>query len=333
MSQAQAVRVAVDLMGGDGGADLALEALPIALSADPALHCLCVGSRSTLARIPSLPSSLRQRIDTLPGEQTLPADVSAAQAIRQGQDSSLAVAMKALANDQADALVSAGSTVGLMALSRQLLGMLPGIERPALMTSLPTLAAPVWVLDLGANVQVDARRLLEFAQLGSVAVEIVTGRTPRIGLLNIGSEPGKGPDMLREAARLIDAEATLDYAGFVEGDQVFCGQVDLVVCDGFAGNVLLKSAEGAVRLTLGTLREALRGSLAAGLLRGRLRRVHDSLDPARHNGAPMLGVRGTVIKSHGSASGPGLAHAIDLAARQARGGLVRQLENRLWSAE
>ena len=320
-------------MGGDGGADLALEALPTALSADPALHCLCVGSRSTLDRIQALPASLRQRIETLSSEQTLPADVSAAQAIRHGQDSSLAIAMKALADDQADALVSAGSTVGLMALSRQLLGMLPGVERPALMTSLPTLEAPVWVLDLGANVQVDARRLLEFAQLGSVAVEIVTGRNPRIGLLNIGSEPGKGPDMLREAARLIDAESALDYAGFVEGDRVFCGQVDLVVCDGFAGNILLKSAEGAVRLTLGTLADALQGSLLARLLRRRLRRVHDSLNPARHNGAPMLGVRGTVIKSHGGASSQGLAHAIDLAARQARGGLVKQLENRLWSAE
>lgn len=319
-------------MGGDGGADTALEALPIALSADPALRCLCVGSGPTLDRLQALPSSLRQRIEPLPSENVLPADVSAAQAIRHGQDSSLAIAMKTLAEGQADALVSAGSTVGLMALSRQLLGMLPGVERPALMTSLPTLAAPVWVLDLGANVQVDARRLLEFAQLGSVAVEIVTGRMPRIGLLNIGSEPGKGPDMLREAARLIEAEAALDYAGFIEGDQVFCGQVDLVVCDGFAGNVLLKSAEGAVRLTLGRLKDALQGSLAAAMLRGRLRRVHDSLDPARHNGAPMLGVRGTVIKSHGSASARGIAHAMDLAARQARGGLVRQLENRLWSA-
>ncbi len=320
-------------MGGDGGSDLALEALPIALSADPALHCLCVGTSPTLGRIQSLPSSLRQRIETLPSESVLASDVSAAQAIRHGQTSSLAIAMKALAEDHADALVSAGSTVGLMALSRQLLGMLPGIERPALMASLPTLEAPVWVLDLGANVQVDARRLLEFAQLGSVAVEIVTGHAPRIGLLNIGSEPGKGPDMLREAARLIDAEPTLDYAGFVEGDQVFSGKVDLVVCDGFAGNILLKSAEGAVRLTLGTLRAALQGSFATRLLKGRLRQAHDSLDPARHNGAPMLGVRGTVIKSHGSASQQGLAQAIDLAARQARGGLVKQLETRLWSAE
>ncbi len=320
-------------MGGDGGAETAFAAMASALAADPSLTLLAVGPEAELERgSMRLPAEVAARLSLIAAETVLPNDMNAAAALRRGQGSSVWVALDLLAQGHADAVVSGGSTGALMALSRQMLGMLPGVERPALMAAIPSLVGPVWLLDLGANIQVDAPRLLEFAQLGHVAFQVVEKRAPRIGLLNIGSEPGKGPDVIREAARLIDAEAGLDYAGFVEADRVFAGEVDLVVCDGFAGNILLKSAEGAVRLLFRALSDELTGSLAGWLARPRLRRLHDRLDPSVHNGAPMLGVRGTVIKSHGSAHADGLAHALRLAALQARGDLVGRLERQLWSS-
>ncbi len=326
------VRIAVDAMGGDGGSETVIEALGNALDSDPELHILLCGPASVQRRLEGLPESLRSRVEMIIAESVLPADASAIQAIRHGQGSSLWAATDELVEGRADAAVSGGSTAALMALSRHRLGMLPGVERPALMAAIPTTSRRVWMLDLGANVNVDARRLLEFAQLGHVGFSVLEGRQPRIGLLNIGSEPGKGPDVIREAARLIDAEPTLDYAGFIEADQVFESHVDLVVCDGFVGNVLLKSAEGAVRLMFASFQNRLKGSLCGLLARSRIRALHDMLDPARHNGAPLLGIRGTVIKSHGGSCARGVARAIELAALQARNDMVGQLEKKLWES-
>jgi len=315
-------------MGGDHAPSVVFAAARQALAEHPDLHLILVGPNDQLAA--PVRALKDKRVELVDAQQVLPADVNAATAIRRGRDSSLWVALDLLEKGQADAVVSGGNTGALMALSRQKLGMLPGVERPALMAALPTAARPVWLLDLGANITVDAPRLLEFAQLGSVAVQVLENRQPRIGLLNIGSEPGKGPDVIREAARLIEAETGLDYAGFIEADRVFAGNVDLVVCDGFSGNVLLKSAEGAVRLMFKGLKESLSGSLAGLLARRRLRTLHDSFDPARHNGAPMLGVRGTVIKSHGGACARGFAHAIELAALEVRRDLIGRLDRQLW---
>lgn len=326
------VRIAVDAMGGDGGPESVVAALGISLQADPDLRIILSGPESLDASLKVLTPSQRSRIDTVIAESVLAADASAVQAIRHGRGSSMWAAIDELGNGHADAAVSGGSTAALMALSRHRLGMLPGIERPALMAAIPTTTAVIWMLDLGANVNVDARRLLEFAHLGHVGFSVLEGRQPTIGLLNIGSEPGKGPDVIREAARLIEAEPSLDYAGFVEADQVFEARVDLVVCDGFVGNVLLKSAEGAVRLMLASIKQKLKGSLCGLMARSRIRALHDMLDPARHNGAPMLGIRGTVIKSHGGSCERGISRAIDLAALQARNDLVGQLENKLWES-
>lgn len=332
MTEPGLVRVAVDAMGGDGGLRTTVAGVELALRADTSLEVQLVGPESLAADLDQLSGAIRQRIELTAASSALPTDASPAHALRHGHGSSLYGALELIQLKQADAVVSAGSTAALMVLSRQLLGMLPGIERPALMAAIPTASRPVWMLDLGANVNVDARRLLEFAQLGDGAFRVLEGRAPRIGLLNIGTEPSKGPDVIREAARLIDAEDNLDYAGFVEADQVFAAQVDLVVCDGFAGNILLKGAEGAIRLMFTAMRTRFEGSLSGWLARPRLRSLHDMLEPARHNGAPMLGVRGTVIKSHGSACPRGFAHAIGLAATQVRGGLIEQLERQLWAS-
>ncbi|MFU8831524.1 MAG: phosphate acyltransferase PlsX [Wenzhouxiangella sp.] len=332
MAKLDNVRIAVDAMGGDGGIATVVAGVELALDADPSLNIILVAPRSELEAIATVTDKHRARLETVVAETVLSPGANTAQAVRRGKGSSMWMALELLENGGAEGVVSGGSTGALMALSRHLLGTLPGVERPALMGAIPTVDQPAWMLDLGANVNVDARRLLEFAQIGHVACKVLQGKGPRIGLLNIGTEPGKGPDVIREAARLIEAEPSLNYTGFVEADQVFNGSIDLVVCDGFAGNVLLKSAEGAVRLLFSSLRDGLKGSLGGWMARGRLRELHDRLDPARHNGAPMLGVRGTVIKSHGSTCARGFSRAIQLAALQARRDLVTQLESQLWAS-
>ncbi len=333
MPENQSVNIAVDAMGGDGGCRVVVDGAVQALSDDDDLVLQLVGNRSELESVLSpVDTRLRDRIRLHEAESVLPMDVSAAWAIRQGRGTSMQQCLEMLAEGQVQAVVSAGNTGALMALSRQTMGMLPGIERPALMASIPGAGEPTWVLDLGANVGVDAHRLLEFARLGHFAVEVLTGRAPKTGLLNIGHEPSKGPDVLREAARLIESERELEYTGFVEADAVFAGAVDLVVCDGFAGNILLKGAEGMVKLVFGEIERGLGHGPTGWLARRRLRCLHDRLDPAMHNGAPLLGVRGTVIKSHGSACARGFAAAVRLAALEARRNLIPELERRLWAS-
>jgi glycerol-3-phosphate acyltransferase PlsX len=317
-------------MGGDGAPDVVLQAVDLALADSPRIEIALVGPRETLEA--GRHADWDDRVSIVHAEQVLSADISVATAIRRGRHSSLWNAIAEVEAERADAVVSGGNTGALMALARHQLGMLPGVERPALLAALPTTDSAVWMLDLGANVNVDAPRLFEFAQLGSVAFQVLEGRDPRIGLLNIGSEPGKGPDVIRQAAEMISSDDSLNYAGFVEADQVFAGHVDLVVCDGFAGNVLLKSAEGAVRLLFTAMKEEFAGSVTGLLARRKLRRIHDSLDPARHNGAPMLGVRGTVIKSHGSACPRGMARAIRLAELEVRRDLIKRLDQQLWTS-
>lgn len=333
MSRSDLVTVAVDALGGDGGVAQNLEGCRLALQGDSCLRILVAGPedacRTALQRWPGT----ADRLDTVAVDQSLPPDAGAAYALRRGKGSSMAIALRSVADRAAAAVVSSGSTAALMVLARQVLGMLPGIERPALMAAVPTPHGSTWILDLGANIQVDAERLCQFARLGHVALSALNGCPPRTALLNIGSEPGKGPDAIREAGRALSADAEIDYHGFIEADKVFSGGVELVVCDGFAGNVLLKSAEGAVQLMFEEFKARFAGSLCGLLARPRLQRLHDSLHPSRHNGAPLLGVRGTVIKSHGGASPEGLAHAISLAALEARRGLSAAMEAQLWAED
>lgn len=327
------IPVAVDLMGADFPPEDALTASIHALEQDSDLTIRAFGSPDALSVVPdSLPSSVRDRLVGIAVEDVVAMDASPSQALRRGRGSSMAMALSDVAAGTSRAAVSAGNTGALMALGRLLLGTLPGIERPALMTAFPVRGGRAWVLDLGANLGVDADRLLEFAQLGSAAVQVLLQKQPRVGLLNIGSEATKGTDVIREAARRIAAEPGLDYIGFVEGHDVFAGRADVVVCDGFAGNVLLKSAEGAVRMLLGELAESAKKPVRGLGLRGPLKQLAERYDPARHNGATLLGINGIVVKSHAHASVDGLVRAIRLAAFEARGSLVAALEHQLWTA-
>ena len=331
-SETGSVTVAVDAMGADFPPEAALRASCLALEHDSDLRVRAFGDLPALDALrPSLPESARSRLELCAAADFVAMDASPGSALRRSRNSSMALALKDAAEGRSQAAVSAGNTGALMALARAVLGTLPGIERPALMTAFPVRGGRAWVLDLGANVGVDADRLLEFALLGGAAVRVLLGREPRIGLLNIGSEANKGTDVIREAARRIAEEPGLDYVGFVEGHDVFAGRADVVVSDGFAGNVLLKSAEGAIRMLLGELAATARRPLRGLGLRGALRELSQRYEPARHNGATLLGISGIVVKSHAHASIEGLARAIELAALEARGGLVPALERQLWT--
>ncbi|MDX1626417.1 MAG: phosphate acyltransferase PlsX [Wenzhouxiangellaceae bacterium] len=322
-------RVAVDAMGGDFGAAEAAEAVRLALDADEALRVEIVGDADVLdPLLGDWPRAVRERLRRIGCARAIDMNTPPSRVLRDGSDSTMSLAIDALARRRVDAVVSPGSTGALMALSRARLGMLPGIERPALMTAFPVSGGQAWVLDLGANLGVDAERLTEFGRLAGAAVTALLGRRPRVGLLNIGTEPNKGPDVVREAGRRL-AETPLDYVGFVEGHDVFAGKADVVVCDGFAGNVLLKSAEGALGMAIGMLEDAGSAWWGGGHRRA-ARHLHERLHPDRHNGASLLGVDGIVIKSHAHASVPAFANAIALAALEVRRDMMGALEGQLW---
>ena len=232
---------------------------------------------------------------------------------------SMRVAIDAVAQGEASGVVSAGNTGALLALAKIVLKTLPGIDRPAMAAIGPSARGDVVMLDLGANVQCDARNLVEFAIMGDVFARTVLGLTaPSIGLLNVGSEELKGDDRLREAANTLrHSHVAAQFHGFVEGHDIAAGTTDVIVTDGFTGNVALKTGEGALRLMGGLLRQVFSASLSARLgyllARPGLDRLREWLDPRRYNGAVMLGLNGVVVKSHGGTDAQGFAHAVDVA--------------------
>jgi len=318
-------------MGADFAPATAVKAAGAALAADDRLQVQIVGKPDEVdPALTQLPAAVLSRIERIECADHVTMESSPAEALRRGRGTSMALGLEQVVAGSASALVSAGNTGALMALSRYRLGTLPGIERPALMTEFPVVDGSAWVLDLGANIGVDAERLAEFALLGSAAVGALIGHKPRVGLLNIGSEPSKGPDVVREAARIC-AATDIDLIGFVEGHDVFTGRADVVVCDGFAGNVFLKSAEGAIAMLLAEIDAAGDRTFAGPGLRALRRHLRRSYDPAGHNGASLLGISGIVIKSHAHASVEGLAHAIGVAAVEVRRDMLPELERKLWA--
>lgn len=243
------------------------------------------------------------------------------------------VAINLVKDGTAQAAVSAGNTGALMATARYLLKTLPGIDRPAILTAIPSIQGRTLMLDLGANVDCSAEHLFQFAVMGSVLAHAVEGiDSPRVGLLNIGEEEIKGNDQVKEAARLLH-DSSLNYIGFVEGDAVYTGDVDVVVCDGFIGNVALKTSEGVAKMIAQFMREEfkrnpltrLAGLIALPVLRAFRRRV----DPRNYNGASLLGLRGIVIKSHGSADAQAFAHAIEVAVKEVDKAVPDRIDHQL----
>ncbi len=334
-----AVTVAVDVMGGDHGCIPCVEGALRALDdprTPPETRLCLVGHagqiRAALAAC-GRPAAMA-RVEVLEAPQVVSMDDAPRDAIRRKKHSSMRLALDAVAAGRAQAAVSAGNTGALMGMAHFVLGALPGIERPALMVALPSPQGCTWALDFGANASATPRQLQQFALMGHLVAQEVGGLAqPRIGLLNIGAEELKGHESIQAAHALLRAAPGLNYCGFVEGHDFFSDRVDVVVTDGFTGNVALKSIEGVARFIRGTLREEYtRGPLQqlAGLLSTPvLRRVAARLDPGRYNGASLVGLQGVVIKSHGGADASAFAHAVVTAALEARHHLPERISAQL----
>ncbi len=260
-------------------------------------------------------------------------DERPSQALRGKPDASMRVALDLVRTGRAAACVSAGNTGALMALSRYLLKTLPGIDRPAMVSAVPTAKGICHLLDLGANVDCSAEHLYQFAVMGAVAAESLGVSRPRVALLNVGTEEIKGNQQVKLAANLLQQARGLNYIGFVEGDGLYRGEADVVVCDGFVGNILLKSSEGLASMISARIQALFDENLFSRILGAAtlplLRRLRGELSPARHNGASFLGLQGIVVKSHGAAGVEGFQSAIRLAHMEIRENLPQRLHSRL----
>lgn len=306
-------------MGGDGGpATIVPAAAAMADRADIVL----VGDARTIRRY--LPGAAR-RVEVLHAAEVVGAGDSLADVLRRRPDSSMRRALSCHAEGAVDAVVSGGDTGALMALSRSLLDMVDGVERPAICKELHGMQGSFWMLDLGANIDCTSTQLHQFARMGDIlARHVGQVAAPRTALLNIGTEVGKGPEVLAQASERLAADPQLTFGGFIEGNELFSGAAEVVVSDGFTGNVALKSVEGAARMA-GHLLDRWTGRLGAlerlAMLtaRRKLGELRHLLNPQRYNGACFVGLRGVVVKSHGSADAEGFSSAIEEAVREVQG--------------
>ena len=335
------MRIAIDVDGGDHGAAVTLPAAASFLSTRPEAQVVLVGLESSLALADKyLPASVANRVTRVVATEVVGMDESPALALKNKKQSTLRLALDAVKKGEADACVSAGNTGALMATARFVLKTLPGIDRPAIASVMPSPAGSGMhsdggsiMLDLGANVDCTAEHLRQFAVMGAALCSVLTGNArPTVGLLNIGEEDIKGNEVVKAAAELIRA-TDLNFIGNVEGTDVYTGRVDVIVCDGFVGNVALKSSEGIARLMTQMLREEFTrttlSKLSAVAANGVLQRFKARLDPSTHNGATLLGLRGIVVKSHGGAEAAGFAIAIERAYNEATHNLIAGLTERL----
>ncbi len=326
--------VAIDAMGGDFGPRCIVPACLSAMAENPSLELILVGQAPVLEEILSRqPSVDRARLRVEHASEIIAMDERPAQALRNKPDSSMRQALELVRQGRAQACVSAGNTGALMALARYVLKTLPGIDRPAMVTGIPTQAGRTLLLDLGANVDCSAEHLYQFAVMGAVAAEVQGTLRPRIALLNVGTEDIKGNQQVKLAASLLQQADELNYCGFIEGDGLYRGEADVVVCDGFVGNILLKSSEGLVTMLSARIaslfKESLGSRLVGSLAMPLLRRLQDELAPAQHNGASFLGLQGIVVKSHGGADEEAFKVAIARAVVEVRENLPQRLHSRL----
>lgn len=317
-------------MGGDLGLRSALPAAVHSLQRFPYLHLTLVGAA---AQIHSALDSVPSRLRIVDAEQVVEMDDRPSAALRHKTRSSMRVALDMLAAHEVDAVVSGGNTGALMVMGLFVLKSLPGIDRPAMCTALPTKNGHCLLLDLGANVDCDAAQLHQFASMGAALAASDGVANPRVALLNIGAESAKGNDQVKRAHELFAADSTLNYCGFVEGNSLFDGIADVVVCDGFAGNIALKTCEGTASLIAEKMRAQFSKNVftrvVGAMAKPVLTALYRELDPQQYNGAVLLGVRGVVIKSHGNSSSAGFESAIARAVNAVEKDLSGLIERRL----
>lgn len=330
--------IALDAMGGDYGPEVVTQAALDTQSRYPHVRLILVGDEAVIRDC--LRRSGGSRADGMfavqHASQTVGMDESPSKALRNKKDSSMRVAIDLVKQGDADACVSAGNTGALMATARFVMKTVEGIDRPAIISGIPSLQGHTYMLDLGANTECTAEQLFQFAVMGSVLVNAVNDiERPRVGLLNIGEEEIKGVDAVREAAQLL-SRSDLNYVGFVEGDDIYTGEVDVVVCDGFVGNVSLKTSEGLARLVAHYMREEFMrtwyGRMAALCAYPVLRALRARMDPRAYNGASLVGLQGIAIKSHGGADRYAFANAISMAILEIEQDVPRKIGRLITSA-
>ena len=330
-----AITIAIDCMGGDHGPSVTVPAALEFVAGHQDVRVLLVGLRDVIeAELGRALRSDRTRVQVCHAAETVAMDESPATALRGKKDSSMRVAINLVKSGEAQAAVSAGNTGALMAISRFVLKTLPGIDRPAIVTVLPTVTGgTTWMLDLGANVDCGPEHLYQFALMGTTLVSALEHKDkPSVGLLNIGEESIKGNEVVKRASELLRA-SSLNFIGNVEGDGIYKGVADVIVCDGFVGNVALKTTEGLAQMLGGFLREEFTRNLLTRLaalfawpvLAAFKRRV----DHRRYNGATLVGLRGIVVKSHGSADAFGFGRAIERALEEAQNDVIARISRRL----
>ncbi|MBA2651426.1 MAG: phosphate acyltransferase PlsX [Tatlockia sp.] len=329
------ITIAIDAMGGDHGLNVVIPACLRAIRHHPDLKLLLVGDQNQVnAHLKKLGIANNKQFSVVHASEVVAMDELPSHAMRNKKDSSMRVAINLVKEGRAEACVSAGNTGALMATARFVLKTLPGIDRPAIISELPTLQGRTRVIDLGANVDSCAEHLFQFAVMGSALIQAVDKKeNPKIALLNIGVEEIKGNDQVKRTAHMLAECNLLNYVGYVEGDHFYSGMVDLVVCDGFVGNVALKASEGLAKLMLTGLKESFSKNLFTkilGLLAlPALKHLKNRMDPARYNGASLLGLNGIVVKSHGGATEEAFQFAIEEAILEVKNNVVDLVRNQI----
>lgn len=326
------VTIALDAMGGDRGADIVVPAALATLERDESVCLILVGRPEVLEEAKrKAADNYSKRLRFKAASEVVGMDEPPAEALRRKKDSSLRVSLQLVKDGEADACVSAGNTGALMATARYILKTLPGIDRPAIISAVPGVEGPTYMLDIGANVGCTAHHLVQFAVMGSVIARDMLGtENPRVGLLNIGQEDIKGNEVIREAGVLL-GRSGLNYRGFVEGDGIFHADIDVVVSDGLVGNVAIKTMEGVAKLIGSFLKEEFHRNplreLQGLAAQSALEAIRARLDPRRYNGASLVGLNGIVLKSHGGADQVAFETAVKTAIVEARKGVPVQIGN------
>ena len=329
--------ISLDAMGGDHAPEIVIEGASIARERVPSLKFLIFGDETKIVPLLTRFPILKNCCEVFHTDKVISADERPSQALRRGRDSSMGQSIQAVKDDKACAAVLAGNTGAQMALAKFILRTMEGIDRPALASLIPTSRGESVMLDLGANVECDENNLLQFAIMGAAFARTVLGVVkPTVAILNVGVEELKGSDVIKEADRMLrEANIPMDYKGFTEGHGLGGGEVDVVVTDGFTGNIALKTAEGTAKMIANLLKRSLMESILSKIgalfASSSLQSLKNHLDPNNHNGAVFMGLNGLVIKSHGGASAKGFAAAIgvavDMAENDLAGKITRDLTN------
>ncbi|MDQ6979338.1 MAG: phosphate acyltransferase PlsX [Mariprofundaceae bacterium] len=324
------MRILIDGHGGDHAPDVVIEAMKLVLAKADAPTLGIVGRPDVIQPVLER-HDLTDRVELVESEDIIEMCDAPALAVRRKRKSSIHVGARAVRDGEWDALVSAGNTGALMAISKLVMKTIPGIDRPAIAAMIPSTHGGTLLLDIGANVDCSSNHLIQFGVMGSCYRQAVCGEeSPRVGMLNIGTEDIKGTDVVKYAAQQL-AKTNLNFIGNVEGTDIFTGAVDVVVCDGFVGNIALKTMEGIVRHVLGQMKHELQSSprakAGAWLAMPALKNLKEALHPSEHNGAPLMGLNGVVVKSHGSADAYAFSCAIDAACVEVKADLKSAIAN------